>query len=69
LIAIGLALGLAGYLGVARVLRSLVFGAGPLDPRAVVSAAFLVGSIALAASWIPALRALRIDPVRALRAE
>jgi putative ABC transport system permease protein len=69
LIAIGLALGLAGYLGVARVLRSLVFGAGPLDPTAVVSAAFLVGSIALAASWIPALRALRIDPVRALRAE
>jgi putative ABC transport system permease protein len=64
-VAIGLAAGAAG----AQVLRSLLFGVSALDPVAFGGAALLFGAVALAASYLPARRATRVDPMVALRAE
>jgi len=62
---IGLGLGAAA----AQLLRSLLFGVSPLDPVAFGGAAILFGVVSLAASYLPARRATRVDPMRALRAE
>jgi putative ABC transport system permease protein len=64
-IALGLALGAAG----AQLLRSLLFGVSALDPVAFGGAALLFGAVAMAASYLPARRATRVDPMLALRAE
>jgi predicted permease len=50
-------------------LRATLFGIHPLDPAAYGSAIALVAAVVLAASWIPARRALQVDPARALRVE
>lgn len=67
LIAVGVAVGLAGSFGVARLLSNLLFGISSTDPVTFVGVPVLLGSMALVASYIPALRATRIDPMRALR--
>jgi putative ABC transport system permease protein len=66
---IGIAVGLAGAWAVTSLLQSLLFGVGAMDPLVlgVVSPALL--GIATAASFVPARRASRIDPIEALRAE
>ena len=64
-IAIGVTLGAAG----AQFLRSLLFGVSALDPIAFGGAALLFGVVSLAASYFPARRATRVDPMLALRAE
>jgi putative ABC transport system permease protein len=69
LTAIGVALGLAGGAAGAQVLRSLLFGVSALDPIAFGGSALLFGLVALAASYLPARRATRVDPMLALRAE
>ena len=66
---VGIALGLAGGAGVTRVLRRMLFGITPFDPVTFVGAAIVLGSVACAASVIPALRASRVDPLTALRHE
>ena len=65
----GAGLGLVGAFLLTRLMASLLYGVRPGDPLtfAAVAAALLL--VALAASWIPARRAARIDPMRALRAE
>ncbi len=69
LVGVGLALGLAGSLGVSRVLRNQLFGITPSDPGTyVLVVTVLVGS-AVVALLIPAVRAMRVDPVEALRQE
>lgn len=65
----GLALGGAATLALGRLLRGWLYGVGPADPPALLGAAALLGSVALAACWLPARRAARADPVAALRAE
>jgi ABC-type antimicrobial peptide transport system permease subunit len=50
-------------------MASLLFGILPTDPVAFASAVPLLGAAALAAAWIPARRAARVDPMVALRAE
>ena len=66
---LGVALGLAGALAVTRVLSSLVYGVSTTDPLTMVAtAAILLGAAALA-SWVPAIRAARVDPAVSLRAE
>jgi putative ABC transport system permease protein len=69
LAAIGVVLGLAASLGLTRLMTGLLFGVKPSDPETFVfvTAALLV--VALAACWIPAWRATRVDPVIALRYE
>ncbi|HEY2433175.1 MAG TPA: ABC transporter permease [Vicinamibacterales bacterium] len=69
LTATGVGFGLAAGAAAAQVLRSLLFGVSALDPIAFGGAALLFVAVALGASYVPARRALRVDPVRALRAE
>ena len=69
LTAIGVTIGLAAGAAGAQVLRSLLFGVSALDPVAFGGAAVLFGVVALAASYLPARRATRVDPMVALRAE
>jgi predicted permease len=59
---------LASFL-VTRLIRGLLFGVSPTDPATMVAMVALLSAIALAASYLPARRAARIDPVQALRAE
>jgi len=68
-VALGLGLGLAGALALSRTLRSLLFETSPFDPLTFAAVALLLGLAALLACWLPARRATRIDPARALRAE
>jgi ABC-type antimicrobial peptide transport system permease subunit len=69
LTAIGVGVGLAGFVVVARFLRSFLFGVAPTDPLALTAASLTLVAIAALASWIPARRASRVDPANALRAE
>ena len=66
---IGVVLGLAGALVLARFLASLLFGIGTYDPVTFLGVALLLVGVALAASYIPARRAMRVDPIVALRYE
>jgi putative ABC transport system permease protein len=66
---IGIALGTAGAWAMTRVLKSLLFGVGERDPLTFALVAVLLAAVALFASWLPARRAARVDPLRAMRAE
>ena len=66
---IGVGLGLAGAFVLARFLASLLFGIGTYDPVTFFGVALLQIGVALAASYIPARRAMRVDPIVALRYE
>jgi putative ABC transport system permease protein len=66
---IGAAVGLAGSLLLVRLLKSLLYGVQPTDPLTFVLVPLLLCGIALLATYIPARRAARVDPMRALRYE
>jgi putative ABC transport system permease protein len=66
---IGAAFGLAGALALSRVMGSLLFGVGAMDPATFVAVAALLVAAAGAASYLPARRVADVDPVQALRAE
>jgi len=65
---IGLALGLVASGMVGRAIRTLLFGVAPTDPASLAGTTMLLAIVAVAASIIPARRALRVDPLEALRA-
>lgn len=69
LAAIGIAVGLAGALALGRLLRSLLFEIKPQDPLTFASVAVLLVAIAMLACYIPARRAMKVDPMVALRYE
>jgi ABC-type antimicrobial peptide transport system permease subunit len=69
LAAIGVGLGLAASLGLTRMMTGLLFGVKPGDPETFVFVTAALFVVALAACWIPAWRATRVDPVIALRYE
>jgi ABC-type antimicrobial peptide transport system permease subunit len=69
LIGAGTCLGLAGAVGLVRLIAILLFGTTPLDPLTFAVAPILLAGVALAASYLPARRATRVDPVVALRYE
>ena len=69
LIALGLLLGLAGAIGTTRFLGTLLFQVSPTDPLILAGTGLVVLVVALVASWIPARRAARVDPIIALRGE
>jgi ABC-type antimicrobial peptide transport system permease subunit len=69
LLAIGLVLGVTGAFFAARVIRGLLFGVAPHDPTTFIGVAVLMAAIGIGACWIPALRAARIDPAIAMRAQ
>ena len=64
---IGLALGLAFALGVTRIIVRLLYGIGANDPVTVVSVVMLLGAMSLLACYLPAHRAMRRNPVTAIR--
>jgi putative ABC transport system permease protein len=66
---VGVALGLAGALGVTRFLKTLLFGISPNDPATYAAICALLVAVAFLACWIPARRASRVDPMAALRVE
>jgi ABC-type antimicrobial peptide transport system permease subunit len=66
--AIGLIIGLGGSLAMMRGLRTILFGIEPTDPITLVSVGVSLMIVALLAVAVPALRAMRVDPVTALRA-
>ena len=66
---IGLAVGVAGSIALTRVLQRLLFGVRPGDPLTFAAVAGALALAALVASFVPAHRAARIDPVLALRTE
>jgi putative ABC transport system permease protein len=66
---VGVALGALGALAVTRVLAKFLFEVKPDDPATFFCVAALIACVALAAAWIPARRATRVDPMVALRYE
>ena len=69
LVAIGLALGLAAAAGAARVIQTLLFDVRPLEPAIYAAVAITFALVAALACLLPSLRASRIDPIVALRAD
>jgi putative ABC transport system permease protein len=69
LVLIGLAVGASGALALTRVMSSLLFDVKPADPATFASVSLLLAAVAFAASYIPARRATRVDPMIALRYE
>jgi putative ABC transport system permease protein len=69
LVAPGLALGLLGAVVATRALRGMLFGVGPTDPLTFTAVTLLVAAVALAACYLPARRATKVDPLIALRSE
>jgi ABC-type antimicrobial peptide transport system permease subunit len=69
LTAIGVVLGIGASLALTRFVSSVMFGVRPHDPATLSAASVLLISVAALACWLPARRAARVDPVKALRAE
>ena len=69
LAAVGVAVGALGCLALRNVLAAVLFGIGPNDPLTLAAAIAVLLGVALAAAWIPAHRATKVDPMSALREE
>ena len=65
----GSAAGLAGALGLSRLMTKLLYGVKPTDPTTFAAVATVLGLVAVLACYLPARRAMRVDPVAALRCE
>jgi putative ABC transport system permease protein len=63
----GVALGLAAAIGLTPLMKSLLFGVSATDPLTMLATAWLLMVVALLACWIPARRAMKLDPLVALR--
>src|SRR5262245_25289619 len=66
---VGVGVGLAAAFGLTRLMKGLLFGVSALDPLTFVAVALLMAVVALIACYIPARRAMRVDPLTALRSE
>jgi putative ABC transport system permease protein len=69
LLALGAIIGLAGGIALGRLASSLLFGTSPTDPLVLAGVTASLILLGAAAGWLPARRASRIDPARALRDE
>jgi putative ABC transport system permease protein len=66
---VGVAVGVVGAAGATRLMEAVLFGVSPVDPVTYGAVAAGLIAIALVATWVPARRAARVDPMEALRAE
>jgi putative ABC transport system permease protein len=69
LILAGVGIGLAAAAASTRVLSKFLFGVKPIDAATFAAVSLLLAAVALVASWVPARRAMRVDPTVALRCE
>jgi putative ABC transport system permease protein len=69
LAAVGIAVGVVGALAMTRLLAFMLAGVSPRDPLTFTGVALLIAAVAVAACYIPARRAMRVDPMVALRYE
>ena len=65
----GLVLGIAASFGLTRLIASFLFGVKTWDPTAFIAVPLVLAAVALAAVWLPAMRASRVEPMMALRVE
>lgn len=66
---LGVAIGLLAAVALTRLLETMLFGVGALDPLTFVALSLLMLAVALLASYIPARRASAVDPMQSLRVE
>jgi putative ABC transport system permease protein len=69
LLVVGLGAGIVGALLTSRLLQGLLFGVAPNDPATLGAVALIIAAVGVAACWLPAARAARVDPAIALRAD
>jgi len=69
LVGVGVALGLVGAVSFSRVLEGMLFNTDPTDPATFAAVSLLFVAAALAACWVPARRATRVDPIVALKSD
>ena len=66
---VGVVVGLVAAAGLGRLMSSVLFGVEPMDPASHVAAVGVIVAAAALASYVPARRAAKIDPIETLRAE
>ena len=69
LVGVGAGVGIVASVGLGQVVEQFLYGVGGLDPLTVLAAPLLLALVASLATYLPARRAARVDPVRALRTE
>lgn len=69
LVAVGGGVGIMASVGLGQLVERFLLGVGGLDPLALLAAPLVLGAVAITATYVPARRASRVDPVQALRSE